>query len=69
MVLLKEANDQIQNPEWLGKFLQHPFNILQYYQPPGTGNAINIPDPLVTQFQQFGSLHQNPYEMDGGPKQ
>ena len=28
MVLLKEANEQILNPLWLEKFLQHPFNIL-----------------------------------------
>ena len=68
-MLLKEANDQILNPEWLDRFLQHPFNILQYYQPPQSGPSLTIPEPLITQFQQFGSLHQNPYEMEAVQKQ
>ena len=68
MTLLKEANGQILNPEWLERFLQHPFNILQYYQPPQSGPSLTIPEPLITQFQQFGSLHQNPYEMEAVQK-
>ena len=34
MSLLKDANVEILNSKWLDRWMQHPFNILQYYQAP-----------------------------------
>lgn len=34
MGLLKEANVEILNSKWADRWMQHPFNILQYYQSP-----------------------------------
>ena len=67
MSVLHDANGEILNSKWLERWMQHPFNILQYYQPPDQstqsfGSGIQIPDVLRTQFQQFGSLYEEPFE-------
>lgn len=49
------------SPRHLKRYLHHPYNALLYYQAQDL-DRIDVPEPLLTQFQEFGSVYLNPYE-------
>jgi hypothetical protein len=65
---LKLANSTLLNPKYHDRYISHPINILQYYQPDhqnAHGN-VEIPAILQTHQQQFGSLYEDPYQTNMG---
>lgn len=65
---LKQADEHLLNKRYVERFISHPINILQYYQP-SEQSTIDMPDELKTHFQMFGSLYEDQYERVGSQGQ
>ena len=65
---LKLANSTLLNPKYHDRYISHPINILQYYQPDQEKTHLNVEIPVILQThqQQFGSLYEDPYQTNMG---